>query len=132
MAKSLTITKKATGGGRTLNFSKTYSGGAALSLDETIGIAADAFQIAFDLDVSEIQAIYINCTQAVTIYTNADTPGMDETIVLVANVPYMWTTDDETYGIVNVLATDLTDLYVDNDSGVEATLSVECVYDPTP
>lgn len=52
-----------------------------------------------------------------------------DTLTLVANVPYQWTTDSyDTF----LLDTDVTKFYVTNSSGVSANLQIKALQDATP
>lgn len=61
-----------------------------------------------------------------TLSGGADT---DETVSLLANVPFVWHTGQY---FSNVLLTDITRLHVSNSSGTDATFKLEAVYDSTP
>lgn len=113
--------------GRSIESPKTYSGDAQESLDVDVADSETDFEIAFQLDVSQIQSIYIVSDQDVTLETNnGSSPA--ETINLLAGVPYVWATGDY---LANLLATDITALFVTNASGSAARFQLEVVSDPT-
>ncbi len=116
-------------GQTTRKHSKDYTGGLVTRLDaEAVADAQTDKQITLSLDVSAVQAFYLVSDQAVTIETNNGS-APDDTLVLVANVPYRWTTDSyDTFKFT----TDITALFVTNASGAAAAISLEAVVDPTP
>ena len=101
--------------------------GSENNVDEPIPIAASDLLVAWACDFSQMKSFYMVCDQDLSIDTNQAHPGVDE-IELVANEPMVWT---ENCGLANPFSTDVTALYVTNDSGVEAKLQVRKVEDPT-
>lgn len=91
-----------------------------------------AFQANLGIDISQLKAIMILSTKAITIKTN-DSGSPADTIVLQANVPYLWyagPTIDATDG--NPFDADVTDFYIANASGATATVKVWVATDGTP
>ena len=129
MSVSATLVRQVSGLGDPINTTVTYTEEASKIISAAIATDQTDYQISFDLDVSEIEMIIMVADQNMTIETN-NGAAPDETIALIANEPYIWTVDDGVMGLVNALATDLTDLYVTNTTA--GTLNIRCVYDPTP
>lgn len=117
------------GGGLSLSASNSYSGtGESNIVDETVADSVTDQEITITIDVSAIQSIYILSDQALTVETNNGGAPVD-TITLVANTPYIWHTGSY---FTNLLATDVTALFLTNASGSTATFNLRCVYDSTP
>ncbi len=122
------IDYKWSSGGRSHQDSVSQTGSGDITIEETVADSQTDSQIACDLDVSAMKTLYLESDQDVTIETNsADTP--DDTINLTANNPIVWQTDGYTS---NPFTVDVTDLYVTNASGSEATIKLESLYDATP
>ena len=79
------------------------------------------------LDVTQVKSIIITSDQAVTLEFNNSTTGVP-TIVLVANMPYVWTTNS--YDTL-ILTADVTALYITNASGSVANVKIRALIDPT-
>lgn len=123
-----TITYRFTGIGDSeeVALSKTFAAGTFV--EETVSNGASATQINVAIDVSEVEAFYLVSDQDVTFKTNSNS-APDDTISLVANVPYVWhATDYSSF----LLGTDVTAVHVVNTSGTAANLSMRVGQDPTP
>jgi len=114
--------------GRTLVKSYSLTGGSQTSVSESIPDSSTDELVNFTLDVSTCTSFYMASDQDMTIETNSGGSPID-TIVLVADVPYIWNTDSYDSFL---LGTDVTALYATNASGSAATLEVEALFDPTP
>ena len=117
------------GGSRLLVSSNSYTGdaqGPSLAIPVADGVT-DQLAV-FTLDVSQIKVIYMKSDVAMTVETNSSS-APDETLVLVAGEPYIWWTGCL---FTNLLATDITALYLTNASGAAGTFELEVVYDATP
>ena len=128
MAFDLTTAFEAIGGGKTLRHTKTYSGEGRVSIDQPVTDGLTDLEIAMTLDVSQVTAFYMVADQDMTVETNNAGAPVD-TIVLKANVPYVWNSD--TYDTF-LLGTDVTKLFLTNGSGTDGTFKLEAVYDATP
>jgi hypothetical protein len=128
MSFSHTITQNWSGDGRGLAASTAYSGDGQESREVAVPHPTTDQEVAFVLDVSEIEAIYMVSDQDLTVETNNGSSPVD-TISLVAGVPYVWTA--KSYHTC-LLTTDVTALFLTNNSGAEATFKLEVVYDSTP
>lgn len=115
-------------GARSLDGNKNYSGGHQVSLDEDFAADASDLELTIAIDVSEIKAIFMVSDQDVQVETN-DGAAPDDTIDLVANVPYIWTTDSYDSCLLTV---DITALFLTQLAATAGTLKLECVVDPTP
>lgn len=128
---SYTMTQHAGGISVGTDLAKQFevSGAARMGIEESVSDGASDQQIAMDLDISTIQGILIVSDQDLTVKTN-DSGTPDDTLNLTGGVPEQYAASPA-FGS-NPFSTDLTDLYVTNNSGAEATLQIEVVYDPTP
>lgn len=128
MSFSAVITEKIAVGDSVVNKTNTLSSGGKVSLDESIANAVTNGAIVFTLDVSQVKAFYLVSDQALTVKTNSS-GSPDNTITLVAGIPYVWYTSK--YDSFK-LTVDVTVLYVTNASGSAARMQLEAIYDPTP
>lgn len=128
MAQSLTLTYGFTGGGGGQPKSVEKTADALAQYDITVAIGATNFQAILGIDVSELEALYVNSTQDLTLKTNSS-GSPQETIALKANVPLQW----QTGGYFAVpFAGDVTSFFFTNASGVEATVTIRILQDATP
>jgi len=81
------------------------------------------------IDVSQVVAVYMHSTAALTIETNHTAATGGNTITLAANVPLQWCTGAP---FTNPLTNDVTVAYATNSSGSAAVLNVVVVQDVTP
>jgi hypothetical protein len=106
---------------------RDLTGSSRVSISETISIANNVL-VNCSLDVSAIKSVYILSDQNMTLKTNSSgSPA--ETISLVANVPLTWYTNCY---YTNLLATDITALYLTNASAAAASFTLEALTDATP
>lgn len=105
---------------------KSYVGDNAPRLDVSIPDSSTDLLTPWSLERGNgIVMVFILSDQAMTLKTNSS-GAPDDTIVLVANVPYIWTTDS--YDSVQITA-DVTALYMTNASGSAASLRIESLVD---
>lgn len=117
--------------GRTINNSADYTGEAEFSLEVTIAFGEIDLFVEASIDVSETKSMSMSCDFDLTVKTNSSSDP-DDTIELVANVPYVFNTDLVNY-YANALTTDVTAFYLTNIYGEpEATFKLEVLTDPTP
>ncbi len=128
MSYSMTLKVGAATGGISIDKEIAVSASAHMGVDEDIPIQED-YQIAFDLDISEIAGIIIVSDQDITLETNDGTTP-DDTLNLKADTPVMFCADPA-FGS-NPFTTDTTDLYATNASAAVARLQVEVLFDSTP
>ena len=128
MAFSHTVSKSVAAGGTTVSSSNVYSAAEEVRLAEAIPDESTDLQINIAIDVSEIASVFILASVDMTLETNSGADP-DDTISLVAGVPYCWDTDSYDSCL---LTEDIAALFLTNASGGAGTLRLECVYDPTP
>lgn len=124
---TLSLTRTGAGAGQTISNTTSYTGSLGISLSEAIaGSSTTAITVA--IDVSAVSAIILNSTVAATLKTN-DAGSPDDTLVLVANQPYLWhTTAYDTFKF----GTDITSLHLVVAGGTAGTFTLEAVVDSTP
>lgn len=106
----------------------TYTASSRVSVSESVTTGQTDFAISVAIDVSAVKSFFLCSDYAVTVETNNGTTP-DDTITLVAGVPYKWNTDSyDTFQ----LGTDVTAIYVTNASGSTATIQLEAIVDATP
>lgn len=108
------------------SLSKSASGN--LEIDESVSNNSTDLAITCAIDVSAVASFFIISTANVTVETNnASSPT--NTLTLVADEPYVWTTDSlDTFKLTG----DVTVMYVTNVSGSTAALKVRVLQDSTP
>lgn len=131
MAATHTLTRSwADGGPNPVSNNQSFSGtGETNIVDTTIADSVTDQLETISIDVSLIQSIYIHSTQAITLETNAIDATGGNTLLLLANDPYVWYTGSL---FTNLLTEDITKIYLTNASGSTATFNLRCVYDSTP
>src|SRR6267142_1152478 len=125
------FTRGWTNGGSTLARVTAVQSGAEENLDEAIPVSTTNSLVAFTMDVSQLQGIFIVCNTPVTIKTNSSGSPVN-TITLAADVPYVWIVGDapirDTAGVA--ITVDITSLYITNPSAsVVAQVQVRAIYD---
>lgn len=93
----------------------------------SVPVAVD-HQIIFPIDVSQVRAIHIQSDGALTLQTNDGTTP-DDTLNLVADLPYQWCTAD--YNAL-LLTVDVVDIFVTNATSAAVSLTILVEYDATP
>lgn len=127
MAFTAALAENVTVAGETISRTNNHSGGSLQAIDEAIAANLTDQLITFTLDYSEVALFYIVCDAEITIHTNT-TVGVD-TLVLVANEPYVWQTNSlHTF----LIGTDITQLFVDttNDPTTVRNLVIRAISDP--
>lgn len=128
MSSSVIETRLTVGGDEVLVRETIAADGDLPSISQVIADSSTNLEIAWQADVSQIKSIVIASDQAITIKTNS-TGAPDNTLNIVAGMPYVWRTGD--YNAL-LLTADVTKLFVTNASGSSATLKIRGNYDPTP
>lgn len=109
---------------------KSYSSVEALiEHDLSIPDSTTDQQVVLSIDVSALDYFYIHSDQAITVETN-DSGSPDDTLVLTADDPYLWTSDS--YHTFLLDTADITALYLTNASGSTATVKIRAGQDSTP
>lgn len=122
------IAEQVTTNGRTVRRENTFTGDGQISRSVAVADSETDMLINFAVDVSQIKSIFIVSDQDLTLETN-DGSSPDDTLSLLADVPYVW---HENSDYTNLLTTDITALYATNASGSAATLDIEALTDSTP
>lgn len=130
MSFSANVTQAWTSGGTAISTSKTYTSTARIGIAEAVNTGVTDQLIALVLDVSTAVAIILTSDVAMTIEFNNSTTGVP-TIVLVADVPFIETTDSY-YVKLLIGQTDITQMFASNASGTNGTVQFEAIYDSTP
>lgn len=108
---------------------KAYTGSLVTRIDgETVPDSQTDYEITVTLDVSAVKAFYLVSDQDVTLETNSGSAA-DNTLSLVAGVPYVWTTDSYDSFLLD---TDVTSIFITNASGATATIDMLALLDATP
>jgi hypothetical protein len=130
MAFNYVVVQSVNTGSEVVQSSKTYSAGAESKITETVAQNTTDKQINIAIDVSAVKAIYILSDYAMILQTNSGSSPAD-TLTLVANVPYIWTTDS--YDVFK-FGTDVTAIFATTGAigTTDATLQIRVLYDPTP
>lgn len=129
---SVTITHTISNGGIQYSGSKTLDPSDEVVSRGTFSVANGQTDKALSIggvDQSQLVAVWLLSNAAVTLETNSSS-APDDTIALVANVPYVWCTGDpDTCAITADIASTI---YATNASGATATISMMFVQDGTP
>lgn len=109
----------------------TVTSGSLVKISEDIPANQTNLPVACAFANAKLKALFIIATAAMTVYTNDVSGGSpQETIHLIANVPYCWALGGSCIGSdASPLAGNVTGLYVTNTTA--GTLDVRAVVDPT-
>lgn len=124
---SFTYTRVVSTPNQNIGEPESYSAGQVISVNETLPNSATT-RVFQTVDVSALKAIAIVCSVACTVKTNSS-GSPDDTIVLVANKPYVWVLGD--YAPL-LLTVDVVSFYVVIAGVVDGVFKVEGVQDATP
>lgn len=127
MAFNHTIVQSVQASGSPIVTTNTYTASSSIRLEES---AADdgTTAISVAIDVSAVKSFFVVSSQDVILETNSASAA-DDTINLVAGVPYVWNIDSyDTFK----LGTDVTSIHITNSSGSAATIQLEAIVDATP
>ena len=106
----------------------TVSASQQIAIDEAIADSITDDDIIMSLDFSACVSFYIVSDQDVTVETNDGTTP-DDTLALLADIPYIWHTGCyDTF----LITADVTVLYITNASGSTANISIRALIDATP
>lgn len=126
MSFSIDITRAVAVAGETISRKVTCTGSNQVRLDESCPVY-NGFKIDVALKVSAVKGLFLTSDRNITIKTNSN-GSPDDTIELVAGMPYTWVPSDYS----NLLfETDVTAFFIQNASGGTATLLMEAVVDAT-
>lgn len=114
MSVSYIFTQTLKIGNNTIAYSKTVTADAQVVYDGTLAANQTDALIAFNIDVSQLQALYIYADADVTIETNSgSSPG--NTLSIDGGNPLVWVKDS---GLANPLTVDVTALYATNTTAL--------------
>lgn len=130
MAQQQTIVQNWAGDNRSHSGSKTISDEGVQTRDIALGASDSDIEIALVVTVARLKMVYIIADQDFTLETNSSSAA-DESIALKANEPYLWYTGSY---YTNLLATDITKIFLTNDSdpATATQVHIEILEDPTP
>lgn len=100
--------------GRVVGSPQTFTGEGEANLDAVIPAESVDAQVAWSVDVSQIQSMILEASADMTLETNAIDATGGNTLNLLAGVPYVWHTGSY---FTNVFALDITVLYVTSTAG---------------
>ncbi len=109
---------------------KTYTGDEQVSQSFTVADAATDQQRTLNIDVSEMQMVYIVSDQDILMEWN-DGAGAQGSIALQANVPFIEKLAADQYHAA-LMTVDVTDMYFTNTSGSTATIKIIVIQNNTP
>ena len=110
---------------------KTSTGDGECNREVSILGSASDVLIALTLDVSQLKQVFIMATQDMTLEWN-DSAGAQGAITLKANDPVGWHSDLDAVECPNpLLTTDITAIYVTNDTADAGTFYMYCLLDST-
>lgn len=122
------IKTKVTTAGRSVENVRSFSADLELSMEVPVAGSVTDQESVVGIDISQVKAFYMVSDQDLTVETNDGTTPAD-TIVLVANEPYIW--NEDSYDAFQ-LGTDVTSLFLTNAGATAATFNLEVLYDSTP
>lgn len=129
MSHEMKLEIGAVSGQTTIRKTVTSTDSAHIGFEEIVPDGESDYNISLDLDISAVSALVLVSDQDVTVETN-DTESPDDTINLIGDAPKVFN-ESPSLG-ENPFTTDVTDLYITNASGEEATIQFEAIYDSTP
>lgn len=107
----------------------TVTGDTVLVFQKAFPIGADVEADVNLIDVSRVTMVAIEASKDCDVYTNAASGGSpDDHLVLKANQPLIWKTDDPAGSLF--LTVDVTKIYVTNTAAL--VLKIAAVQDTTP
>lgn len=119
--------RRSAAGVNTIDKSETVTGSLVQSLSESIAGSATT-QITIAIDVSAVKGFAITSSVAATLKTNSS-GSPDNTIVLAADVPYVWSTGSyDTF----LLTVDVTSMFFVVAGATAGTVQIESLSDATP
>jgi hypothetical protein len=129
MSQSATLKFTATGALVAIG-EKTYTGDEQVAQSFSVADSATDEQRTLNIDVSEMQMIYIVSDQDILMEWNDDA-GAQGSIALQANVPFIEKLAADQYHTAE-MDVDVTDLYFTNASGSAANIKIIVIQNNTP
>lgn len=129
---AVTITQTITTTNGQISTTKQLSPADEVTIAGTFSVANGQTDKALSIggvDATQLALVWLSSDQAVTLETNSGSEA-DDTIVLAANIPYLWFTGAHD---TNQITTDIAStIYATNASGATATIKIVFVQDGTP
>lgn len=113
-----------------LSTSQSVSGDLGIDLDVALLSNDTAKEIDLAITNSQLKSLVLVSTQDMTVKTNHSDGTADDTVALLANVPQVFVAS--VVGTNPFAAANVTKLYVNNTSGVAASLKIKGLLDITP
>jgi hypothetical protein len=117
-------------GGLVATGEKTYTGDEEVIQSFTVADSVTDQQRTLNIDVSEMQMVYIVSDQDITMEWN-DATGTQGSIALQANAPFVEKLAADQYHTAK-MGVDVTDLYFTNASGSTANIKIVVIQNNTP
>lgn len=133
MAITHTFTYKFDNGSQVISQTVALSAGQQISIDESFANGAADVLVAVNIDISQLQSLFILADGVITIETNSSS-APDDTLLLAANKAVVWQKAQYTLDAAaneNLFDADITALYVSNASGATVRLQIQALIDPT-
>ena len=115
-------------GGEQLSRTVTVSNEMSTAIDRSVADSTTDLEVALEIDVSLLKALWIESDQVVTIETNSGS-APDHAFVMVANQPLVWQAAD--YHANPFDTTDITSIFITNASGATANVKIRVLADAT-
>lgn len=111
-------------------FSQALSSDALTKLESSIPPTSTDNAVALGCDISQIRAILIHSTGAISIMTRSSVPADIDTLAVAASKPILW---QQSNGIAlsALFTADFVSLHVDNAGASAATLTIWILSDAT-
>lgn len=117
--------------GRTFSGTASATAGGEIVREEPIPLGSTNLAFAFAAVAAKTKALWMKSDKALTIKTNSSGSPAN-TFTLVANVPFSWVTGgDSCRDTGGTALADITSLFITNGTGVDATLQIAALVDPT-
>ena len=114
---AISLTSRVSGGAVSKSQTNTATGDNTNTYEVTVGTNVTDLILDISLDVGNLTGYYIHANNTLQIETNATDATGGDTLSLVANYPLVWNSTDGYY--TNLLANDVTKMYLTNASGTE-------------
>jgi hypothetical protein len=125
---SAQIIRKLVSGGQELEYSETILAGERISVEQTIPIGEENYEIDVMILVAKVRWAFIVLDQNNEVKTN-NAQNPDQTVTFWANIPYEYSCQGY---VAFLFTTNITKLFITNTTGNELTLRMDLGVDPTP
>ena len=120
-----TISQTAYSNSLNIAASEQLEGDVEVAISQTIVASAANVEVLVAIDISALQSIVIKSSTNCTVKTN-DSGAPDDTITLVAGVPYVWTINSYA---ASELTADVSKIFVTNLQAAEQTFQLLALTD---